>query len=67
MSNLTGKNIDAVICRGLGPRALQKLNDTGIKVLRTDHTTVKEIVDSFADNRLEEIDPENTCRNHSCH
>ncbi|MCD6394153.1 MAG: NifB/NifX family molybdenum-iron cluster-binding protein [Planctomycetes bacterium] len=47
--------------------ALQKLNDGGIKVLRANQSTVKDIVDGFAENKLEEIDPENACRNHSCH
>ena len=67
MNNLTVKNIDAVICKGLGGRALLKLKDGGIKVLRTNQSTVKDIVDGFAENKLEEIDPENACQNHSCH
>ncbi len=67
MNNLTEKSIDAVICRGLGRRALQKLNDGGIKVFRAEQSTVKEIVESFAENKPEEIDFENVCQNHSCH
>ena len=67
MNNLVGKNIDAVICRGLGQGALQKLNAGGIKVFGTDQSIVKDIVDGFAENKLEEIDPENACQNHNCH
>lgn len=67
MNNLTEKNIDAVVCKGLGQRALQKLNNGGIKVLTTDQSTVKDIIDCFTENKLKEIDPENTCQTHSCH
>jgi len=67
MDNLKDTGIDCVICKGLGRRALQKLNDSGIKVFRTDHSTVHDIVKSFSQGKLEEIDPENACRNHRCH
>lgn len=67
MDNLKDKGINYVICRGLGKRALEKLNDSGIKVLRTDQSTIKDIVNSFTVNKPEEIDPENACQNHSCH
>ena len=67
MDNLKDKGIDCVICRGLGRRALEKLNASGIKVFRTDQSTAKDIVESFSKRNPEEIDPENACRSHRCH
>ena len=34
MGSLTGKNIDAVVCGGMGARAVEKLNNSGIKTYR---------------------------------
>jgi len=67
IENLKDNGIDYVICEGLGRKALEKLNDGGIKVFRIDRSTVKDIVEDFSDSKLEEIDPENVCRNHRCH
>lgn len=63
ISRLNGRGI----CKGLGRRALEKLNDSGIKVFRIERSTVKDIVEDFSDSKPEEIDPENACRNHRCH
>lgn len=67
MENLKDKGIDCVVCKGLGRRALEKLNDCGIKVFRIDRPTVKDIVEDFSNSKPEEIDPENACRSHRCH
>jgi len=67
IENLKDKGIDCVICKGLGRRALEKINDSGIRVFRTDQSTVNDIVEDFSDSKLEEIDPENACRTHRCH
>lgn len=48
-------------------RALQKLNDSGMKVFRTNRSKVNDIIESFSESKLEEIDPENACRNHRSH
>ena len=56
-----------IVSDKLAMEGVQKLKDGGIKVLRTDQSMVKDIVDGFAENKLEEIDPENACQNHSCH
>lgn len=48
-------------------RALQKLNDYGMKVFRTNRSTVNDIIESLSESKLEEIDPENACRSNRCH
>lgn len=67
MENLKDKGIDCIVCKGLGRRALEKLNDCGIKVFRIDRSSVNDIVEDFSKSELEEIDPENACRSHRCH
>jgi predicted Fe-Mo cluster-binding NifX family protein len=67
MDNLKSKGIDCVVCRGLGRRALEKLNANGIRVLKTDGSTVSDVVESFSAKKLTEIDAENACQNHKCH
>jgi predicted Fe-Mo cluster-binding NifX family protein len=67
MRRLMGMDIGAIVCRGLGARALQRLNEGGVKVLRTDRSTVKEIVEGFDASSATEISAEDACRDHSCH
>lgn len=67
MDNLKSEGIDCVVCRGLGRRALEKLNSGGIRVLRTDRSTVEDIVQNFSIDELSEIDAESACQNHKCH
>jgi predicted Fe-Mo cluster-binding NifX family protein len=67
MDNLKDKNIGVVICKGLGRRALEKLNDSRIKVFRIDRSMVKDIIEDVSDGKLEEINPESTCRHQGCH
>ena len=67
MSALTGRKIDAVVCAGMGARAVQKLNEGGIKVYRSISGSVADIVGQFLKGGLEEITVENACNQHHCH
>ncbi|OGS27785.1 MAG: hypothetical protein A2297_09950 [Elusimicrobia bacterium RIFOXYB2_FULL_48_7] len=67
MGALTGKNINAVVCGGMGGRAIQKLNEGGIKAYRVAEGTVAGIAKEFVKGTLEEITVENACAQHSCH
>jgi len=64
--SLKDKGIDAVICRGLGTRALQKLNETGIRVFRTERSAVGDTIEDFSHDRCEEIGPQSACQQHRC-
>ncbi len=64
---LEGHRIDAVVCAGMGARALQKLNEGGIRVFLTIPGTVEEIVGKFGTGELEELTLENACGQHRCH
>jgi predicted Fe-Mo cluster-binding NifX family protein len=64
---LENKAIDAVVCRGMGARAVQKLNEGGIKAYRASGETVEELIKKYKEDALEEITANNACTNHSCH
>ena len=64
---LDRKGIDAVVCGGMGARAVQKLNEGGIKAYRAKAGTVEEIIKQCRDGRLEEITTDNACTDHNCH
>ncbi len=67
MSALMGKSIDAVVTGGMGGRAVQKLNEGGIKAYRAVPGTVASIAAQFVSGNLEEISMENACSEHDCH
>ena len=67
MGALMGKKIDAIVCLGMGMRAVQKLNEANIKAYRAVASTVSEIIKKYKDNELEELTVQNACAQHSCH
>jgi len=67
MSQLKGKDIDAVVCGGMGMRAIQKLNEGGIKAYRAIPGTVENIAEQYVKGGLEEITIKDACTNHECH
>jgi predicted Fe-Mo cluster-binding NifX family protein len=60
-------NIDALICHGMGRRAIQILHNAGIKVYLSNALTVEESLSEFRENKLEVIDMQGACRGHGCH
>lgn len=66
LSALAGRSIDAVVCGGMGARAVQKFNDSGINVYRAVPGTVSDIARLFSEGVLEEITLANSCAHHSC-
>jgi predicted Fe-Mo cluster-binding NifX family protein len=63
---IAGKNVEAVICGGMGARAVQKLNAAGIKVFFGSFTAVSDAVEVFKKNEIQEMSVEGSCREHSC-
>ena len=60
-------SIDAVVCQGMGMRAVQKLNEANIKAYKASAETVADIIKKFKGNELEEITAQNACAQHGCH
>jgi len=67
LETLDNKGIDAVVCGGMGARAVQKLNEGEIRVYRASAELVEEIIKTYKEDKLEEIAVDNACINHSCH
>jgi predicted Fe-Mo cluster-binding NifX family protein len=64
---LGNQKIDVVICSGMGMRAIQKLNEAGIKVLRASVATAEQAVELFNAGKCEELTIEDACADHNCH
>ena len=64
---LGSSGIDAVVCQGMGMRAVQKLNESGIKAYRVIGDTVADVIKKYENNELEVITPQNACAQHGCH
>jgi predicted Fe-Mo cluster-binding NifX family protein len=64
---LGSKDIDAVVCAGMGMRAIQKLNEASIRAYKSSGMSVQEVVNEYRAGELEEITVESACRQHGCH
>jgi predicted Fe-Mo cluster-binding NifX family protein len=64
---ITSQKVDAVVCLGMGARAIKALKTQGIRVYRSETSTVEKIIDRFEKNMLEEMTLDNSCQQHRCH
>lgn len=67
LNALSGQEIDAVVCGGMGARALINLNRGGIRAYLGKAGTVQDTITAFAKGDLPEITPTNACSQHGCH
>ncbi|MBU1355515.1 MAG: NifB/NifX family molybdenum-iron cluster-binding protein [Candidatus Edwardsbacteria bacterium] len=67
LKSLAGHEIDAVVCAGIGAGALNKLNASGIKILKATGKTVEQLVAAFKNNSLPEFSAITVCTTHDCH
>ncbi|HRU39133.1 MAG TPA: NifB/NifX family molybdenum-iron cluster-binding protein [Candidatus Goldiibacteriota bacterium] len=65
-ASIEGKKVGAVICNGMGSRAVQKLNAAGIKVFFGRYSKVSECVDAFTRHEMPEMDINGSCHGHDC-
>jgi predicted Fe-Mo cluster-binding NifX family protein len=61
---LEGSKVDAVVCGGMGLRALGRFNESGIKVLRTAASTVEEALGEIRAGQAEEMTADGACSHH---
>jgi predicted Fe-Mo cluster-binding NifX family protein len=68
-SGLSERSVQAVVCQGMGMRAVQKLNEIGIQVyLAADARTIGEALTAFKAGRLPLFQPGDACQqHHGCH
>jgi predicted Fe-Mo cluster-binding NifX family protein len=58
---------DAVLCRGMGARAVSLLRTGGIQAFLVDAATVAEAISKFDAKEVRMLDAENACQRHACH
>ena len=58
------REVDAVVCRGLGKRAFARLRNGGVEVYVTLERDVESTIQAFKDGRLRELSSEEACHGH---
>ena len=66
VSALGETRVDAVICRGMGARAVQGLRQSGIRVYSSRAATVGDVIGELEQNALTELSAEGSCSGHGC-
>lgn len=64
MAALAGRGIGAVVCGGMGARAVQKLNAQGVRVFRARPGTAAEMAAQYLAGRLPELTVADACAGH---
>ncbi|MCP4566189.1 MAG: diguanylate cyclase [FCB group bacterium] len=64
MSILADRHVDMIICTGIGRRAIQALNQGGIKVYKSEAGKVGEVIEKIKSGKLVELDPAMACQGH---
>jgi predicted Fe-Mo cluster-binding NifX family protein len=59
--SLSEKEVDILVCRGLGMRAMQLFREKGIRIYCGAEGTVQDAVLSFKEGKLSEAGPEHAC------
>ena len=63
---LAGNVVDAVIVGGIGQGAIAKLNSMGIKVYKAQCETIKDNLQLYKENKLQEFSRNHTCSHDGC-
>ena len=61
---LSQKDIDILLCGGLGPNAIKQFENFGIEVYIGARGTINETIDSFKAGKLSMATNENACKEH---
>lgn len=59
---MKGKEADILLCKGIGPRAIELCEDLGIDVYVSQEKTVKEIFEAWKNNKLKKSGIKDACR-----
>lgn len=60
-ASIRSEAVDVVVCRGLGRRALERLQSSGVEVFTTRETLAGPAVDAFGAGRLNAMTPQEGC------
>jgi len=64
IDQLSEHQIAAIVCSGIGRRAIEAFMSAGIKVYQSNARSVAEVVELIKNDRLREIDPNQACQGH---
>jgi predicted Fe-Mo cluster-binding NifX family protein len=67
MRQFGSQSVDAVVCQGMGRRAIASLKEAGVRVLVLDEGaghTVRDVAAAAREERLQPFSLENACRGH---
>ena len=67
VDKLKEKKIDAVLCKGMGLRAVNMLLSAGIKPLLVEANTVADAITKHENGDVRIIDANLSCQHHECH
>ena len=59
------EGVNAMVCRGLGRRAIMMFEELGIDVYIGASGTVKDVIDAFKQDRLQKANIDNACGQHA--
>ena len=61
------KNVDAVVCFGIGEGAIRNLERNDIKVYKTDKSLISDILEDSKKNNFSTFEYGHTCSSHDRH
>nr|MBC8426837.1 diguanylate cyclase [bacterium] len=64
LSQLRDKTFDALVCGGMGRRALEVMHSRGFKVYKASDKTVRDTLAALAEGKLAELDLAHACGGH---
>ncbi|MDQ7772973.1 MAG: NifB/NifX family molybdenum-iron cluster-binding protein [Elusimicrobiales bacterium] len=64
---LAGRKVGGILVGGIGARALQRLNDSGLKVYRSPQGPLSAALELFKKGELPELTASDCCQGHGCH
>ena len=67
LAALAGHEIGAIVVRGIGQGAINRLRAAGIEVYLGQQTTVEEVVRAFAEGALAPVSADAVCAHHGHH
>jgi predicted Fe-Mo cluster-binding NifX family protein len=64
---MAGKSVDILVTGGIGAGAIERLRMMGVKICRVHPgQTIQDVIRSFEQDGLKEIQAHDTCNHHSC-
>ncbi|MCW8795432.1 MAG: dinitrogenase iron-molybdenum cofactor biosynthesis protein [Chlorobium sp.] len=68
INDFSRHNVEAVLCKGIGRRAIQKLKMSGIEVFIAEElSTLSQALGSLKSGTMHAVQDQDACQGHNCH